>query len=714
MKIAVHKCIWLLLPCFSLAQNQSVDSISQSVKEVVITGQFEPQSVKKSVHNVRVITKEDIKLLAANNLGDVLNQYLNISIKTSGNDGKSSVSIFGLDSQYFKILVDNIPLVSDTGFGTNIDLTQVNLDDIEQIEIIEGSMGVTHGANAVSGILNIITKKKSTHKWEISLTAQEETVSDEFALFDKGRHIQSAKISRNLGKNLFVSVGGNRNDFAGFFDSQKGKDHLINDGKRGYSWLPKEQLAANAFIGYTKENYKVFYKFDYFNENVDYFNPVVQIMDNYPFPDTHFSSDKRYISNRYFHHLNSYGQFLDKINYNFSASFQKQSRDIEQFNYNLESQSESLNDRQNYQSKEVLYSIATFSNFFKDKKYDLQLGYELVNEKGFFDATAGRFKDEEQQAIDINETFANYDLFAVSEIKLSEKFAVRPGVRYSIQSKFDNQYAASLGLRYLFPKDIEARFSLGKSYRVPNFDEMYTFFVDSNHDMRGNEDLIPEGSTSYELHLKKSTFYDSGLKLSHNLSTTFMNVNDRISLVLNQVTPSLSYRYLNIDSYKMWNLATSHQLQYNNLSAKVGMSLVGISQQINLPALDASSDDKFLYAFQLNSNFSYHVPKWNTVFSLYYKLNGKDQQYVSSTDSNGNTVFVLSQLESYSWMDGSIKKLFLDDQLEVTIGARNLFDIQSIRMTNGSTTEIHSSGSDILLGYGRSYFLKLTYNFNFN
>ena len=46
------------------------------------------------------------------------------------------------------------------GLGNNTDLTQLNLDDVQQIEIVEGSMGVEYGANAVSGIINIITKER--------------------------------------------------------------------------------------------------------------------------------------------------------------------------------------------------------------------------------------------------------------------------------------------------------------------------------------------------------------------------------------------------------------------------------------------------------------------------------------------------------------------------------------------------------------------------
>ncbi|AWI24478.1 TonB-dependent receptor plug domain-containing protein [Flavobacterium pallidum] len=714
MKPNLSITILLFLTLSVSAQEKTGDSLkTAALQEVVITGQFEPQALKKSVYNVRVITKDDIKQLAANNLSDVLNQYLNISIRTSGSDGRSQVSMFGLDAQYFKILVDNIPLVSDTGLGNNIDLTQVNLDDVEQIEIIEGSMAVTHGANAVTGVLNIITKKKSAQDWEVSATAQEETVSDEFAFFDKGRHIQSFKISHNFNSNWFVSTGFNRNDFAGYYANSKGKDYSVNDGLRGHVWLPKEQLATNILIGYRKNDFRFFYKFDYFGENVDFYNPIVIPQDNYPFPETYYTNDRRYISNRFYHHLNAYGKLFFALSYNVSVSHQRQQRDFERFNYQLETQQESANKRENYQSKEVFYSTGTLSNFFKNKSFDLQLGYEAVSENGFYDSSAGIFKDDNQQLTNIRKRLENYDFFASAEINMTAAFSIRPGLRYSFQSKFDDQYAASLGLRYLFAKGIEARISIGKSYRTPNFDELYTYFVDSNHNLQGNENLSPETGMSYEASVKKNTFFESGTKISNTLAVTLLDVDDRISLVLDQITPAQRYKYLNIDSYKMWNIATTNQFSYKNWNTSLGLALVGISQKIDLAALNTTSDDRFLYTLQINSSVSYNIPKWNVLLAIYCKYNGRQQQYVSATDINNNATFLLSEIDAYSWMDTSVRKDFLSKKLEVTLGARNLFDVKTVRMTTG-TTGIHAAGSDMLLGYGRSAFLKLTYNLNFN
>ncbi|MDR6846663.1 TonB-dependent receptor domain-containing protein [Flavobacterium granuli] len=715
MKSKITLIVTFVFCHISFAQEK--DSIvANKLAEVVVTGQLGPQSIKKSVFNVRVISKEDIKQLAANNLSDVLNQYLNITVQNSGSDGRSTVSMFGLDAQYFKILVDNIPLVSDTGMGTNVDLTQVNLDDVERIEIIEGSMGVTHGANAVSGILNIITKKAATKKWEISATVQEETVGDEYALFDKGRHIQALKIAHNFNENWYGNVGANHNNFAGFFDDKKGKDYSVNDGLRGYSWLPKEQFVGNGLLGYKKNNFNIFYKFDYYGEEVNYYNPILNPQDNYPFPETYYAKDKRYFTNRFYHHLNSNGKLFSKLNYNVSLSHQKQERDLEKFNYQLETQEEFDNTRATYQSKEVLYSTGTLSNFFNTKKVDFQLGYEITNEKGFYDAIAGLFFDNLQQLKNVEKELDNYDIFTVAEINLSDKFSVRPGIRYSFQSAFDNQYASSLGLRYIFKKGLETRASIGTSFRTPNFDELYTYFVDSNHNMQGNPELVPENSTSYELSFKRDCLLNSGGQIANNIALTFLDVDDRIDMVLTQTTPTLNYKYVNINKYKMWNVSTTEQYTYKNWNVKVGAALVGISQKLDLAALNITSDDKFLYSLQLNSSISYNIPKWNTLFALYYKYNGQQQQFVAGTDENGDAKFFLNEVKPYSWMDTSVRKTFFKNQLEVTAGARNLFDIQSVQLIqNGGTGGAHTSGgSDLLLGYGRSYFLKLTYNLNFN
>jgi outer membrane receptor for ferrienterochelin and colicins len=100
--------------------------------------------------------------MAATNVADVLNQSLNIQITPDTRSGNSTANMMGLDGNYVKVLIDNIPVVGDTGLGSNIDLTKLSLNNVERIEVVKGSMGVEYGNGAVAGVINIITKKSNT------------------------------------------------------------------------------------------------------------------------------------------------------------------------------------------------------------------------------------------------------------------------------------------------------------------------------------------------------------------------------------------------------------------------------------------------------------------------------------------------------------------------------------------------------------------------
>lgn len=705
MKNKLFLSLVLLVPFEGFSQEKKIDTIrTNALQDVVITGQFEPQSIKKAVFNVKLITAKDIQNLAANNLSDVLNQYLNTTVRPSGTTGRSTISLFGLDAQYFKILVDNVPLVNEAGLGNNTDLSQINLNDIEQIEIVEGSMGVTHGANAVRGVLNIITKKSSRYKWSISVTGQEETVHNEFSFFDKGRHIQSLKISHGLHDKWFFSAGVNRNDFQGFLDDKKGRNYKENDQGRGYRWLPKEQLNATASIGYQQKEMRFFYKFEYLDENIDYYNSTVQSGYNTQLGSYRYANDKRYMVNRFFNSLSTSGKMFYQLNYNVSVSHQKQYRNVEDFKYYLQTKTEDNNQVQKDQSMEVLYATGTLSNFFTDKKADLQLGFETVNNKGF-----ALVQEANNIIVSVSKTIENYDFFASSEIKATEKFSIRPGLRFSFQSKFKNQYASSLGLRYLFDKGLELRGSYGNSFRTPNFQELYSKQIFDGHFFTGNENLIPETSASYEMSLKKVTVLQSGWQLSNTLGASFLDISDKIDMALVRFNPDTGnpeYQYINISKYRVVNLSTTNQFKKENWTATFGASVMGISQKIENQVF--TSDEKYLYSFNLNSSLSYFIPKYQLTLSAYYKYTGRSQQFIG-----GNSSYIISTIDDSHWLDASLRKTFFKNKFEGTLGARNVLNITNINQSRTNEGAGHVGASQLMLAYGRSYFFKLTYNLNF-
>ncbi|WP_177761018.1 TonB-dependent receptor plug domain-containing protein [Flavobacterium sp. I3-2] len=700
-----NKYIILSFLTFSaLITNAQTDTLrfakSETLSELVIYSDADSQSIKNSVNNVKVISSEDIKNLGAVNLGDVLNQYMNINVNPSSSSGKSKISMFGLDASYFKILIDNIPAVSEEGFGNNIDLSQININDIERIEIVEGSMGVTHGANAVSGILNIITKKNIQTKWDISAGVQEETIGKEYKPFSEGRHIQMLNVKHKINDHWFVGVSGLKNDFQGFKGDLLGENHNINNGKRGYKWLPKDQIQTNAVINYNKNNFRIFYRFEYLNDQVKFFDSAVDSGYNENIGEYKYGNDERYFTNRFAQHLNAIGSFSNGMNYNISLSNQSQKREIETFRNNITHHSETNNNRYKDQSMDVWYSIGTLTNLFKSNIFNPTIEYEWTNNKGF------SIVDEEGSGTkSVSKNIDNLDFYASSDVKINSKFTFKPGFRYSFQSLFDNQNAYSLGLLYKISDGLESRTSFGKSYRTPNFNELYSKMVFDGHYFVGNENLIPERSSSLQTSLKKTTYFKSSdMALSNQIQFGFIEIKDRITSALTRfegATPK--YEYINISKYKNFNIVTSNNFQWDNFNFNLGGSFSWLSQKID--NLEYSTSDKFLFTYSLQANASYFLENPQLTFAVYYKYISKSPQWIV-----GSNEYVLSSLDAYNWLDISVRKTFFDKQLEATIGARNLFNVGSLNQTRVNEGAGHTVDSQVMMAYGTSYFLKLTYN----
>ena len=676
------------------------------LEEVVVTGQINPQSVNKSVFEVKVINRETIDRLAANNLADILNQQLNINIIPNASTGKSGVQLFGLDAQYFKILVDNIPLISDEGFGNNADLTQINLDDIERIEIVEGSMGVQYGANAVSGIINIITKKDAQSEWEITPYIQEESVGDEYNFSDEGRHIQSVKIAHNIDNNWFAQISATRNDFKGRFGEKQGQNHQQNDSLRGYEWLPKLQSNYKAMIRFNGEHTSAFYKLEWFDETVNRFSESV--FTNYN-PSTQTTNpttnDEIFKSRRLFHHFNLNTKIFKKSNLNVSASFQEQKRDVEEFTYRIKTGKKENIRKNEFESRQAVFSRGNLSNFLNYEKFDLQVGYELNLIDGFSSPMSNPLQSEP-----VDRTLNNYDVFATSKYQFSDQFSIRPGVRALFSNQFDPLMAVSLSSKYLFNNGIEARAVVGSSPRTPSYDELFTYFVNINHDVRGNENLKPEQGFSSFLHFKK-TFWseDYKLKIKPKLSFWYLDVSDRIELTIVNPSP-LAYQFSNIDKFQSIGTSLTTNLEYNNFSGNIGLSLTGISKVLDS---QENSNDDFLYGLQANSSLSYRIPKLDITSSIFFKYNGPQYQFVQQQDEAGETVLSRGKQDGFALMDASFRKRLIDNKLDLTFGIRNVLDIDRVNTTAVEGGAHNGPPSSLLLAYGRSYFIKLLYQFKF-
>ncbi|MEC4116049.1 TonB-dependent receptor plug domain-containing protein [Myroides phaeus] len=684
--------------------NDTIASPDQKLEEIVISGQYNPQSINKAVNNVTILNRQRIENLGAVTLADALNQVMNISILPNGGTGRSSVKMFGLDAQYFTILIDNVPMISDEGFGNNTDLTQINLDDVAQIEIVEGAMGVDYGANAVTGIINIITKKNSIHDWNVKTFLQEETVGKEYDFKNKGKHIQGITIGHNINDNVYASLSYTHNDFKGWYNDREGHNYYGDDDKRGHDWLPKNQNNVKGLLNYHKGKYRVFYKFEYFDERMKNYSHLYEFNED-PVFETIDPTAKDKITNtkRWSNVLNTSGTMGDLMFFDLSFSYQKQERNIDSYRYRIKYDEKFDRESFKNESKEVWFSRGTFSDFIKWEKAKFQVGYEILNNKGYSSMT--EVLGEKPK----NKTLGSYDFYASSEIKVTPKFMVRPGYRLMTSNVFESQHAFSLVMKYVFNKDYELRATVGTSPRLPNYEELYTYFVDVNHDLQGNPDLSPEKGKTLFVNLKKEYNISDDFNATTSLTGRYLTVQDKIDLIEIVSPDGLRFEYNNVDRFRNIGFTILNQLSYKQFDFGLGFTMSGTAQEI----FNAPQDvDKFLYTPEVTANISYRLPKTGSVFSVYYKYNGEEYKYKKESDIFGD-YYIKGKQESYSMLDLTARQPFLDKKLMLTVGVRNLFDIKYLKSTTSAGTAHDGGVTTIPLGYGTSVFMKLQYDLGF-
>jgi outer membrane receptor for ferrienterochelin and colicins len=194
--------------------------------------------------------------------------------------------------------------------------------------------------------------------------------------------------------------------------------------------------------------------------------------------------------------------------------------------------------------------------------------------------------------------------------------------------------------------------------------------------------------------------------MDSKLSTWFLNVDDRIEVTVVNQSP-LAYQYNNIDAYSTWGLSFSNSLTHQNLQLNLGLSFSG---QRKVMESQSAYDDDYLYAIQANTSVAYSFPKINTTLSLFYKYIGPEYQF-QLDNTQEETTFMRIKQEGYGWMDASVKKTFLNQKIHLTLGARNLLNVTRLHTQASGGTGVHTNANNgILLGYGKSFFLKLLYH----
>jgi vitamin B12 transporter len=128
-----------------------------SLPEIVVTGTRYPVPPESLAATLTVVRGDDIRAQGILFVSDALREVPGVQVVQGGSFGaQTSVFLRGGESNFVKVLVDGVPLNQP---GGAYDFGSLTTDNVERIEILRGPASVLYGSDAVSGVVQIITRR---------------------------------------------------------------------------------------------------------------------------------------------------------------------------------------------------------------------------------------------------------------------------------------------------------------------------------------------------------------------------------------------------------------------------------------------------------------------------------------------------------------------------------------------------------------------------
>lgn len=675
-----------LLFFFQLTHVVAQDSLKTlDLKEVVVTGQFEPQSLRQSVYQVRTINQETIRQRAATNVQSILNTELGIRFSNDLALGTADISLMGMSGQNVKILLDGVPLL-DRG-ATKESLNQIDVRTIERIEIVEGPMSVVYGSDALAGVINIITKKgiEDNQKFSVDASVQEETAGDEYRGFSgSGLHNESVSAAWQ-GNKWNASAGVTRNEFGGWKENREA-DPTVRE------WHPKSQWLGTGTIGRTTKKLNVWYRLNYLNENI--------LSKEKTFIDTDTKQltalDREFITDRFTHQVQTEWQLNDHWHFNGIASWQDYRRKTQTTSVNMENGDRRLYLKEAGAQDESRFDSKVFRAFAVHKWSSLvsiQTGIDINLNKGFGDR------------IDGTRSIEDYAVFASAEISPVQRINIRPGLRFMHNSVYDAPpVIPSLNTKFSLTDKLDLRLAYAYGFRAPALRELYFSFHDASHDIDGNPDLKAEHSNSLTGSLAWQAWQNSTTRYSFTAGGFYNQFENMITLGnVDTQNPGL-FTYINVLKNRTTGLTINNSLYWKSLHVSAGFSYIGV---YNLFSEEDASLPTLMWTPEVNSTITYYFDKIGTSLSAFYKFTGTRSSYTTTTVDNEQKI-VSGKVQSFHWADITVTKK-ITKLFDLAAGIKNVFDVGQVTSSLNSDGA-HSAGGPVPVGYGRSYFMSINFH----
>lgn len=219
-------------------------SIEELFEQRVTTVTLQETSVERSAAAVSVINRDEILRSGTTTIPDLLRRIPGLDVaQLDGN--KWAVSSRGFNDRFAHMLlvqIDGRAVNSPLFSGVYWDLVDYPLEDIERIEVLRGPASSMVGANAVNGVINIVTRSAQDTKGVLATVGAG----------DEERVISSVRYGGQAGDRLFYRVYGQGRDRDDQFSATVDPNDHWQDVAAGVrmDWTPEKKQSVTLDAGY--------------------------------------------------------------------------------------------------------------------------------------------------------------------------------------------------------------------------------------------------------------------------------------------------------------------------------------------------------------------------------------------------------------------------------------------------------------------------------
>jgi iron complex outermembrane receptor protein len=547
---------------FLLALSISLNTYSQnkeiSLDPVAVSATLNPSAVSKSGRNIIVISAAEIEKMPASSLDEVLRYLPGMEVQSRGPMGaQADFSLRGATFQQVLVILDGVR-INDPLTGHFSNYIPIAPSEIERIEILKGASSALYGADAVGGVINIISKSFQAGASGKSQQATAELGRGEYNLF-KNR----AAISwQNKGTVLNAGYLLNKTD-----------GQLLR-GSRSFLDMNTISLSAKQFIG---ENTSISYRFARDSRNFNAQNFYTQFLSD--------TATEEVISNW---HQASFRHQHGKHSLQLDGAWKEVS---DQFRFNRLSTANT-----NYSG---IAQAQLTHRYRLSEKASLISGMQWIS----------RSVESNNRG---NHRIGYGGFFTVLNQQIGDKLIISPALRLDYNERSGTEILPQLNASYR-TENFQFRGSAGRSTRDADFTERFNNYqpalVKSGGRM-GNPGLKAESSWNAEA--GTDFFGAGGLRISTSVFSRF----HRNLIDYEKTAYADMPRQSNLDSIGSYLLAKNLSKVVTNgietdigmksqvgenqtLDLSIGMVLMKSSTDGNTPSLYVSNHAKFLGNFNL-------------------------------------------------------------------------------------------------------------------